>query len=117
MTPHTNPFYTINETIAVLRNLGAAPLSNPRGSAPPEAWREHIIGIQVNRVYDYNPNTHHFETVIHVNKVGFEMLHRLINVPYTLEKFTQANDKMVMRPSNLIEIIALSPAVQEDLGI
>lgn len=125
MTKYANPFFTINEAEAVLKSLGANPLStksaNPAATpsypfpwgnsygVQPNAtsWQEDIISVTVNR--EYTGGDHHFRMDIHMDSPGFDELLRLIEQEAVEVPFSEDYRKLVVEPSPLLYIFKLIP--------
>jgi hypothetical protein len=107
MTKFTNPFYTIDEAIEVLKSLGAKPMSNPfRYDESSVHWPEHIIGIQTSRVYDVQYK-YHFEVEIHVDREGLDALVQMTGLNIMREPHLGILDALTVRPGTLLKVFAL----------
>lgn len=103
MTKYTNPFHTIWETIAVLQDKEAHPLSDlPESQVD---WREHILSIIVSR--NYESTEHHFGVDIHLDFEGFEALYSLIGGDISIVPHSAEYDKVFFEPSPLLHLNAL----------
>ena len=76
MTKHSNPFYTLAETTAVLKSLGVDPLRNlPEGLID---WRKHVTNITCDANYDLD-HSKYFIVNIHMSNEGFDELLLTLN--------------------------------------
>lgn len=112
MTKHTNPFYTIDEAVAVLQSLDASPLRNL------PAWDEQILSIMVNRKYE--GGSCYFGVSILILKEGFDALLELLPKDFdgnpqfepVRTKHTPEFDKLAIyldHPGHMLEVMALIP--------
>lgn len=112
MIKHTNPFYTIEESVAVLKNLGANPAPVPipfRYDENAVYWQDHVISVKANRVYD-DHYEHHFEVEIHIDKEGFDALVRATGLEtIQKEKHSEEYDIWFIRPGTLLQVFTLVP--------
>jgi len=129
MTKYANPFFTINEAEAVLKSLGANPLSTksanpsttpsypfPWGNSygvQPNAtpWQEDILNVTICRVYE--GESHHFRVDVHMDSPGFDELLRLIEQEAVEVPFSEDYRKLQVEPSPLLCIFKLIPIPKE----
>lgn len=129
MIKHTNPFYTIDEALAVLKNLGADPhrgksspgatypfpWGNSYGAKPEEPvyWQEHVLGIMVQSVY--TKGTHHYVIEIHLDREGFDTVYGIMRAladeaPELLKKdHSDEYDMYYIEPGSLLRLFKLVP--------
>lgn len=110
MTKHSNPFYTIGESISVLQSLGVSPQCNiPEDQLD---WREEIISVAAHRVYEGAGATHHFMLEIHIDYVGLEEVYRKLQaegVTVTVGPHSDEYDKVTLKLGSMLEMFALVP--------
>ena len=112
MTKHTNPFYTIDEAVAVLKSLGAKPTSNPfKYDDADIIWPEHILSVCTRRVY-VEHGDYYFETEIHIDKEGFDAFVEKTGLTTSREYHSGDYDLLCVRPGSLLKVFAL--VVKED---
>lgn len=105
MTKHTNPFYTLDEALHVLKNVGAKPMSNPfRYDESEIHWPDHILSVRANRVYN-DTYEHYFEMEIHVDREGFDAFVKMTGL--TVSRDPDCEDELVVRPGSLLKVFAL----------
>lgn len=111
MTKHTNPFYTIREAIAVLKNLGTKPTENPfRYDESQIHWPDDILSVKTVRVYDEEkPSNHHFEVEIHIDREGFNALVQLTGLNVMREPHSEGFDQLTIHPGSLLTVFTLEP--------
>lgn len=130
MTKHINPFYTLVEATAVLKNLGADPRrSKPQnvtgvsypfpwgysyGAKPEEKvyWQEHIISVATRRVYDEHQD-YWFEVEIHIDKEGLEALVALTGLNILKGPHSDDYEQWTVNPGTLFKVFALVPTERE----
>lgn len=126
MTKYTNPFYTLNEAISVLKSLGADPYNigatnaHSWDSAVPTQdetifWNDHILSVSTSRVYaDFS----HYNVVeIHLTAKGFDALVSIIDTPVHKKAFGDGTefDMYFIEPVPLLKIFTLNPC-ESDSG-
>ena len=109
MTRHTNPFYTIDEAVDVLRNLGAKPMAHI--IHPTEEnfnWQDRILSVSAGRVYDEQYN-YHFDVTIHIDREGFDALVAMTGLVISVEEFDDDYLAEVVYPGSLLKVFTLVP--------
>lgn len=107
MIKHTNPFYTINDAIDVLKNLSAKPLSNPfRYDESEIHWPDHVLSVHVSRVYN-DKYEHYFESEIHLDKEGFVAFVSMTGLNVQREHLSDDYDTLYVLPGSLLKVFTL----------
>lgn len=107
MIKHTNPFQTISEAVAALKNLGAKPYGNPfvyDESCIP--WTEHILSVSTMRVYN-DSYEYHFAMEIHIDLEGLNKLVEQTGLNILRESHSDELDRLVVHPGTLLKVYAL----------
>ena len=116
MNKYTNPFLTIGETLSTLKSLGADPLAPLLGATYPFPWgnsyknidwREHILSIMVQRVYE--KGNHYYKIEIHLDTEGFDIVCSLMNTadevpPLLKKKLSDEFDMHYIEPNSLLRL-------------
>lgn len=110
MNRKPNPFYIIEDTVCLLNSLGADPLTQGDPS-----WQEHIISLNMNRMYDIEGN-HEYTMDIHLTPAGFDILRRSLNealVP-NVRRMSYEYNQVTIRLREYIRVFMLDLIPEED---
>ena len=116
MIKHTNPFYTIQEALAVLKNAGADPdkLDLTPGCACETSWQEDILGIIVRPDHEGLGNYFVVDIQMYNAEGAFDRLKaRMPQVEEKILPHSAEFDMRVLEPGSLLRIFTLIPKGSE----
>lgn len=105
MTKFQNPFYTITESVAILKSIGADPLCNL--SEDQVDWRECILSVVTQATYE---NSSHYHTCeVHLTNEGFDELRKQIPIDYpvTVTAHLAGYEMHSIEPSPMLRLFKL----------
>ena len=103
MVKYTNPFYTLCDTMAILRHCGSTD----------NTWATKILSVNCSRVYENG--SHHFKVEIHLSEEGFKELAALAeehkDFLWSVQPHSDWYDMQTIEPSPLLTLYTLVPKV------